>query len=197
VAAAAASPLRVLSQPERLAAALPPLRRQLLALLDQPDSATGLARRLDLPRQKVNYHLRELERAGLVELVEERRRRGLVERRVRATARAWLVDPALLATRGIRPEEFQDQFSSAHLVATAASVIGEVATLRQCAEAAGQRLATLTIDTQIAFDSPGAMRAFAQDLQTCLADLTVRYHRPGGRRYRVVAVSHPLPREGT
>jgi hypothetical protein len=34
-----------------------------------------------------NYHLRELEHDGLVELVEERRKRGFVERRVRSTAR--------------------------------------------------------------------------------------------------------------
>ncbi|MBL8987996.1 MAG: helix-turn-helix transcriptional regulator, partial [Gemmatimonadetes bacterium] len=37
-------------------------RRQLLEALAEPDSAAGLARRLGLPRQRVNYHLRLLER---------------------------------------------------------------------------------------------------------------------------------------
>ena len=35
--------------------------------LDQPDSAAGLARRLGVPRQKLNYHLRLLEDDGLVD----------------------------------------------------------------------------------------------------------------------------------
>jgi DNA-binding transcriptional ArsR family regulator len=191
--AAGERPLRVLSDADRLARALPPLRRQILALLAEPDSAAGLARRLNLPRQKLNYHLRELERAGLLELVEQRRRRGLTERRLRTTARAWVVDPALLAAQGVNPSELQDSFSSAYLVATAARSISEVALLRERAEAAKQRLATLTIDTQIAFASPRNMRAFAHDLQACLAGLVARYHHAGGRRYQVVVLSHPRP----
>jgi hypothetical protein len=37
-----------------------PLRLRILAALLEPDSATGLARRMKLPRQSVNYHLSEL-----------------------------------------------------------------------------------------------------------------------------------------
>ena len=53
-------------------ASLDPMRARLLAELAEPGSATMLAARVGLPRQKVNYHLRTLERHGLVELVEER-----------------------------------------------------------------------------------------------------------------------------
>jgi DNA-binding transcriptional ArsR family regulator len=77
----------VLSESHRLAAVLSPIRRQVLQSLDTPDSATGIARRLGLARQKVNYHLRELERAGFVEMDEQRQRRGCVER-LRAIDRA-------------------------------------------------------------------------------------------------------------
>ena len=121
--------LAVLNDVDRLSVALPPLRRQLLALLAQPEAATSLARRLDLPRQKVNYHPRALERAGLVELVKERRRRGLVERRLRATARAWVIEPALLASGSVEATEFQDRFASAYLVAAAGSFVARAAAL--------------------------------------------------------------------
>jgi DNA-binding transcriptional ArsR family regulator len=47
---------------------------RLPAELTEPGSATTLAGKLDLPRQKLNYHLRALEKHGLVELVEERRK---------------------------------------------------------------------------------------------------------------------------
>ena len=54
----------------------------------EPASATEVAARLGESRQRVNYHVRALERGGLVELVEERARRGCTERVVRATADA-------------------------------------------------------------------------------------------------------------
>ena len=44
-----------------------------------------MGRDLGLSRQKVNYHLRALEDAGLVEHVEDRRRGNCTERIVRAT----------------------------------------------------------------------------------------------------------------
>jgi DNA-binding transcriptional ArsR family regulator len=50
-----------------------PARLRILEQLGEPDTAAGVARRLQLPRQKVGYHMRELEQAGLLELVEERR----------------------------------------------------------------------------------------------------------------------------
>src|SRR6266704_348815 len=75
-----ASGMTYLDEPDRVLTALSPLRRKLLNRLREPSSATQLAAALGLPRQRVNYHLRTLEAAGLVELVELRQRRGCVER---------------------------------------------------------------------------------------------------------------------
>ena len=184
--------VRVLRDAAGVASALSPPRRRILELLAaEPDSAAGLARRLGLPRQRVNYHLRELERTGLVELLDERRRRGLVERRLRTSARAYVVDPALLGPLGAEPDGLRDRFSSAYQVAAAARVIRDVAILRERAQAADQRLATLTLETEVAFESPRQLRSFADDLQAAVADLVARHHRPGGRRYRFVVASHP------
>ena len=181
----------ILDDARRVAVALAPLRRQLLGLLAQPDSATGLARRLKLPRQKINYHLRELERAGLVELVEERQRRGLKERRLQVAARAWLIDPSLLAENGVQPAEFQDRFASAYLVATAARLARDVAILRERAQQAEKRLATVTLEAEVELASERELRAFTAELQSSIAELMVRYQRAGGRRFRVVVAAHP------
>jgi DNA-binding transcriptional ArsR family regulator len=54
----------VLLQPEH--------RRLVEALASGPESASSLAQRLGEKRQRLNYHLRLLEEAGHVELVEER-----------------------------------------------------------------------------------------------------------------------------
>src|SRR5947207_2605249 len=106
--AASTAPLTLLADARSLTVALGLIRHQLLDLLKaEPDSATGLARRLNLSRQKVNYHLRELERAGLVELHDQRQRRGLTERRLRTSARAWIVDPTLLSHTTSTPGELK------------------------------------------------------------------------------------------
>ncbi|HEV2812701.1 MAG TPA: helix-turn-helix domain-containing protein, partial [Solirubrobacteraceae bacterium] len=63
----------VIEDPAAAEASLDPIRARLLAELAEPGSASTLAGRVGLSRQKANYHLRALERHGLVELVEERR----------------------------------------------------------------------------------------------------------------------------
>ncbi len=51
----------LIRDPDAAATLLKPPRPALLAALRQPDSASGLARRLGMPRQRVNHHLHELE----------------------------------------------------------------------------------------------------------------------------------------
>jgi DNA-binding transcriptional ArsR family regulator len=187
--------VEILQDAQRVRVGLGPVRRQILETLGEPDSATGLAKRLGMPRQKVNYHLRELERAGLVELHDQRQRRGLTERRLRTSARAWVVDPTLLGPQPHGPEQLKDRYSSAYQVQAAAQLIGEVATQREKARAANQRLATLTLETEIAFASPRDFRAFSEDLQLAIAQLVERYHRASGRRHKLLVASHPAPME--
>lgn len=87
---------RLLRRPEEAAAVLDPMRIRLLRNLEFPASATSLARRLHLPRQKINYHLRELERRGLVRLVRERKVGNCTERLVQAVARRLVLSPEVL-----------------------------------------------------------------------------------------------------
>ena len=186
--------LRVLQSLASVSAVLSPIRLRLLENLGEPDSAAGLARRLDLPRQKVNYHLRTLEREGLVELVEERQRRGCVERRLRNSARALVVSPTLLGRLAETPERARDRFSSAFLVERAARLVHEVAVLRERAAAVDQTLATFTLESELSFESPSAFKSFADELALELARLAARYDQPdrgASRRYRFVVGAHP------
>jgi DNA-binding transcriptional ArsR family regulator len=192
-------PLEVVREPGPAAALLDPARQQLLAHLTQPDSATGLARRLKLPRQRVNYHLHQLERAGLVELVEERRKGNCLERVVRATARAFIISPEALGPLGPTAEMVADRLSSAYLIAAAARTIRDLAALEARARRGSKRLATLTLEADVRFASAEARAAFAEELTDALARLTAKYHNdraPGGRRFRLLAAIHPTPSEG-
>ena len=184
----------MLAAPERLAAVLSPIRRQLLESLREPDSASGLARRLGLTRQKINYHLRELERTGFVELAEQRQRRGCVERFVRVTARAFVISHDFLEGLAANPAHVEDQLSSAYLMANAARTIREVALLSDRAAKVDQKLATLSIETEASFASPTEFRAFSEELAGQIARLAAKYNRGGkaARRFRLFAGVHPV-----
>ena len=193
------SEVAVLNDARRVQAVLSPVRRRLLrALRGGAESAAGLAGRLRQPRQKLNYHLRALERAGLVELAETRRRRGCVERTLRPTARGYLIGPALLGDLGPDPDAVQDRFSSAYLVALAGRLAHDVSHLERGAAKAGKRLATVSMATEVRFRSAEQRAAFAQELTEALARLASKYHdaSPAGRPYRFVVGGHPVVKSG-
>ena len=174
---------------------LHPDRLRLLEHLTEPDSASGLARRLQLPRQKVNYHLRELEKHGFVELAEERRKGNCMERVMRATARSYYVSPAALGKLGdASAADTRDHFSSAYLVSAAARAVRDVAILRGRADRAGKRLATLTLETEVRFANAAARQAFSNELLNAIAQLVTKYHdqqADSGRAFRFLVGGYP------
>jgi DNA-binding transcriptional ArsR family regulator len=190
--------LRVVADPSRAARALSPIRRRALAALGEaPDSATGLAERLGTSRQLLNYHLRELEKAGFLELVEERRKGNCTERVMRAKARHWLIDPGALAGLADEPLPPADRFSATYLVALAARAIREVAGLIGKAAGAKKRLATLAIDADVRLARPADFPAFAEDLARAVGEVIARHtdeETAGGRRFRIVAGAWPAKR---
>jgi len=180
--------LQIVQSPGKAGVLLQPGRLRLLEHLTEPDSAAGLARRLGVPRQKLNYHLRELEREGFLELVEERRKGNCVERMLRAVAREFLIAPQT----GDRVAA--DRFSAAYLASSAARMIRELAALWIRARRAGKRIATLTLETEIRFQSAASRAAFADELTAAIARLAAKYHNEGaegGRRFRLIAASYP------
>jgi len=187
--------LEVIDDPAAAVVALDPLRARLLAGLAEPASASALAERVELPRQKVNYHLRILEEHGLVTEVGQRRWGGLTERLLHATAASYVVSPALGQAAG-DPDRIADRLSARYLIALAARVVREVAGLVRRADQAGRRLPTLALDTEIRFRSAAERAAFTSDLADAVTTLVARYHHagaPGGRSHRLVVVAHPMP----
>ena len=184
----------MIDEPAAAEAALDPVRARLLEeLAAQPASAAGVAARLGLPRQKVNYHLNVLESHGLIELAEIRARGGLKERVLRATAACYVVSPAAIGANGARPEHISDHLSAGYLTTVAGRTVHEVGALATAAEAAGQRLPTVTIDTEIGFRTAEDRAAFAEGLTAAVLELVSRFHHDNGRRYRLVVGAHPKP----
>lgn len=188
--------VHIIDRADDAAVVLHPLRRRILEHLQEPDSAAGVARALAMPRQRVTYHVRELERAGLVEAVEERRRGNCTERVVRATARAYVIAPQALGAMGAGA--VTDRFSSAYVVGVAGQTLRDMSELRKAADASGKSLPTLSLQTEVRFASAADQHAFAEELGQALGALAAKYHDEHakvGRTFRFNLVGYPRPAE--
>jgi len=184
----------VIENPAVAEVSLDPMRARMLAELAEPSSATMLAARLGLPRQKVNYHLRALERHGLIELVEERRKGNCTERILRACAASYVISPKALAAVQPDPSRSPDQLSARWLLALAARLVRDVGALITGAQKARKPVATFAIDGEVRFASAADRAAFAEELSTAITSLVRKYHTDtaeGGRSHRVVIAVHP------
>lgn len=177
-------------------AALDPVRSRLLAELAAPASAAELAARLAIARQKLNYHLKALEKHGLVRAAGTRQWGGITERRLVATASSYVVSPAALGPAANDASRVADRLSAGYLVALAARALREVGALWRRALGSGKKLATLSLDAEVRFASAADRAAFTEELTATVARLAARYHdaqAPGGRWHRLVVLAHPRP----
>lgn len=191
--------IAVIEEPAAAEASLDPTRARILAALAEPASATMLAAKMGLPRQRLNYHLKELERHGLVELAEERRRGNVTERVYSATAASYVISPLALGAVRPDPDRAPDQLSAQWLLALGARLVQEVGTLLTGAVRARQRVATFGLDAEVRFASAADRAAFADELAQSVAALVSRYHDAGaarGRTHRLVVALHQVPTAG-
>jgi DNA-binding transcriptional ArsR family regulator len=179
----------LLEDPDRVRLALSPLRRQLLERLRRPASASQVAAEMDLPRQRVGHHVRALEAAGLLELVEERPRRGCTERILRSRADAFVVDPSVI---GSGPTS-DDRHAAEHLMTAATGLVRDVSRMQAAATAEGTRLLTFTVEAEVAFTTPADVLRFTDRLAAAVASVVAEVHDPDGRPYRLVVGGHPSP----
>jgi DNA-binding transcriptional ArsR family regulator len=179
-----------------------PLRMRILEALLQPDSAAGLARRMKLPRQTVNYHVRELAKARLLARAGRRRRRRMYEQRYVATARGYVFSPELLGKLAADPALVADRFSAAYLLGLASKLHSELGRAVELSAKANKRLATLSINTELRFTSAEQRATFTEELQRAIVDVVGRrsspYQKPDGspaegRPFRLVLGCYPIP----
>lgn len=189
--------VEVIADPAAAEASLDPVRARLLAELAEPASAAALAEKVGLPRQNVNYHLKALERHGLVALVDEHRKGNVTERVLRATAASYVISPTALAALQPDPSRSPDRLSARWMIALAARLVRDVGELLVGAAKARKRLATFAMDGEVRFASARDRAAFAEELAAAVTSLIGRYHdesADGGRSHRVIVAVHPRVR---
>ncbi|HEX7253074.1 MAG TPA: helix-turn-helix domain-containing protein [Thermoanaerobaculia bacterium] len=180
---------------------LEPLRAQILGLARQPASATEIAARLGLPRQRVNYHVRELSRTGLLRRAGRRRRRNMFEQRYVASAHGYILLPELLGFVRADWRQVSDAGSAAYLAALTEQMQSDVA---RAARALGKKVSSVAIKSQFRFDSAEQRERFTRELQNAVVAVIARFTSPNlggggapgaGRPYRLVLGCYPYAAE--
>jgi len=183
-------------------ALLKPHRIEILKRLDEPRTCPELAATLHESAQAIYYHVKALERAGLVKKVGERRVRGTVEGHYQASARSYWLVPQLVGQIG-GPRAAQDQTSLRYLLALAEASQADVGHLAQQAEA-GQPVPSLSLSANIYLPDPARRADFLRDVQQTFERLARDYGRPAdeppgapdpGQDFRLALACYPRQKD--
>lgn len=186
---------QTLAEPRAVEALTHPVRRQVLEVLRSPDSAAGVARAIGLPRQKVNYHLKELERAQLVRPVGERRKGHLIEKLYEAVAGTFVVSPRVAWSDQRRAGALRDQISLRRLVQLGEQLQLDASGLLDRAAFDGDEIPSASVEAEVRFPTEEARGAFMEEYLAALGPLLEKHGARRGRGFRVALAVYPDPEE--
>ncbi len=195
--AVAAAPVGVIRDAPKAGMLLKPLRREILSRARTPVSAAGIAAAMKRPRQVINYHVRELARAGFLKRAGRVRKRGLVEQRYVVSAQAFVLAPELLGAMDATATAAAtaDKASASYLLMLATRLQKELSDAWRKADAAGTALPLLSLDTEFGFASPRDRARFADALTQAISRVVAEHTTPPSRahdgRYRLVLGCYP------
>jgi DNA-binding transcriptional ArsR family regulator len=185
----------VLDTNEQLAAIAHPTRLRVLDALRVPDSAAGVARRLGEPRQRINHHVRELAKAGLLVEAGERRKGNFVEQLYESCAGTFVVSPRLAWGDGARLQAIAAQVSLERLVEVGERIQRDAADLLDRAAFEGAEVPSATVETTIRFADAAARAAFLDEYLALTGALIERHAAERGDPFSVTLVAHPTSQE--
>ena len=185
--------VRLVDDAEGLQALAHPVRVQVLEALREPASAADAARRVGHPRQNVNYHVKELERAGLVRRVGERRKGNFIEGLYQAVASTFVVSPRAAWGDQRRFDAMRDQFALERLVHLGERLERDAAVLLDRAAFDGEQIASVAVEADVHFASEDDRAAFLEEYLDAVTPLFRKYGKRGGAPYRVSLAAYPDP----
>jgi len=176
---------------ETLRALTHPTRIALLEHLREPASAAAIARKLGQPRQRVNYHLRALHDAGLVEKVGTQRHGNFVESLYRAAARSFVVAPEVAWADPRRTDALRRDQSLETLVTLGARLQHDAVALLDRAAFDDEPIPSAAVSAETWFAGERERAAFLREYLEATRKLVEKYGGAEGSAFRVVLAVHP------
>jgi len=168
-----------------------PARVEVLERLREPASAAEVARQLGQPRQRINYHLKALDDAGLVEKVGTRKQSNFVETLYRAKASAFVIAPDVAWSDPRRMEALRRDQSLEALVEIGARLQCDAVALLDVVAFDDRIIASAAVAAETHFATAADRAAFLRAYLESTRALVDRYGGKRGERYRVVLAVHP------
>ena len=181
-------------EPDQLQALANPMRLQIMRHLREDGSSASLARSLGIPRQNVNYHLKELERVGLVRRVGERRNRNFVETLYRAAGTAIVVSPRA-AWDDEERRAVRDQVSLEQLVQLGERLGHDAAALLDRAAFDGERIPSASVEVTVHLADEQQRAQFLKEYLAAVRPVLRKYERAKGTDFRVMFAAYPTPEQ--
>jgi DNA-binding transcriptional ArsR family regulator len=161
---------------DQAAALLKPQRIEMLKLMDHPRTCIELGKIFGETPQKIYYHIKALQNAGLIEQVGERRVRGTVEGSYQARARSYWLASDLVGQIG-GAAIAQDQASLRHLLSLTEEMRGDVGHL---AQQVGREIPSLGLSLHVELDDESRRADFMADVQHMAQILARKYGATAG-----------------
>ena len=161
---------------DQAAALLKPQRIELLKLMDHPRTCPELGKIFGETPQKIYYHIKVLQNAGLVEQVGERRVRGTVEGSYQARARSYWLASDLVGQIG-GAAIAQDQVSLRHLLSLTEEMRGDIGHL---AQQVGREIPSLGLSLHVELADEARRADFMADVQKMAQILAHKYSATSG-----------------
>lgn len=139
----------------------------------------------------MNYHLKALEKVGLVRRVGSRQVRNLVEVLYMAIARTYVLSEAL-NWAGDTVQRMKDQGSLSHLVHTAERIKRDALLLMERSDQ-DEEIPSATLDTSIRLASAEQRSAFVEEYVELVNRLVEKYQsaETGQETYQVILAVYP------
>ena len=160
---------------DQATALLKPQRIEMLKLMDHPCTCLELGKIFGETPQKINYHIKALQNAGLVEQVGERRVRGTVEGSYQARARSYWLASDLVGQIG-GAAIAQDQASLRHLLSLTEEMRGDIGHL---AQQVGKEISSLGLSLHVELDDESRRAEFMADVKHMAQILAHKYGATG------------------
>ena len=189
--AASTSIVFSVDDPQTLQALSHPTRVAILDALREPASAATVARMIGQPRQRVNYHLKELEHARLVERVGEERTGNFVSSLYRSVARSFVVSPKVAWSGSRRIEALRRQHALETLVDLGERLQRDAAELLDRAAFDGEEIASASVTADVRFACEADRKSFMDDYLRALRGLLETYGAKDGEPYRAQVAVYP------
>jgi DNA-binding transcriptional ArsR family regulator len=173
-----------LEQVEQADALFKPRRLEVLRRLVEPNTCTQIGKDLGDSPQKVYYHVKRLQSAGLVALVDERRIRGIIEGIYQAVAHSYWVSPDLVGRIG--PPRSDNQYGLGYLLNLSEGLQADLAGLA----AQDGSPPTLGISGEVRLRGDQGAE-FVADLQAAFQGVLDRYGGGEGTPFRLALACYP------